>query len=123
VHRRVELGDLRQHAADLLEIGGILALAGADLGDRETRHAIKDRGNEHERVSIPVRPRPEGRARPWVRPLRAHIAPSRGFSPGSQRSIARYIFPSGDGVRLEPPQWLMTPTVSRTAGVFLCART
>src|SRR5438270_869578 len=41
VNRRVELGDLRQHAADLLEIGGILALAGADLGDGETRHAGK----------------------------------------------------------------------------------
>src|ERR1051325_9375454 len=43
VERGAELGDLRQHAADLLEIGGIVALAGADLGDGETRHGIKDK--------------------------------------------------------------------------------
>src|SRR5437762_585574 len=51
VHRRVELGDLRQHAADLLEIGGILALAGADLGDRETGHGGKIGGKGRQRAA------------------------------------------------------------------------
>src|SRR5213083_871072 len=35
VHRRVELLDLRQHAADLQEIGAVVALRGAELRDSE----------------------------------------------------------------------------------------
>jgi len=38
IDRRLELGELRQHAADPLHVGGVLALGGADLGDGEAGH-------------------------------------------------------------------------------------
>src|SRR5690242_11292995 len=41
VHRRIELRDLRQHAADLLQVGVIVALGGAKLRDGEARHSLK----------------------------------------------------------------------------------
>ena len=41
VRRRIELRDLRQHAADLLQIGAVVPLGGAELRDREARHGLK----------------------------------------------------------------------------------
>src|SRR2546430_13699942 len=38
IDRRLELAELRQHAADALHVGGVLALGGADLGDGEAGH-------------------------------------------------------------------------------------
>ena len=38
---RLELRDLCQHAADLLEIGGIIALLGAELCNRDAGHVKK----------------------------------------------------------------------------------
>src|SRR5437016_3243673 len=45
--RRLELGDLRQHAADLLQIGAVITLSGAELRDREAGHGGKIGGNTH----------------------------------------------------------------------------
>src|SRR3989442_921910 len=40
-HRRVELGHPRQHAAQPLQVRGVLAVHGAQLGDGDARHGGK----------------------------------------------------------------------------------
>lgn len=43
VHPGLERGDLRQHPTQPLEVGGVFALDGADLGDGEAHHGSEGR--------------------------------------------------------------------------------